>query len=223
MFWKKDTSRQKTQLELEQLFEKAMTDLINTINRTYISQVKVENTVTEKLNEHSNSVSEIMQSFQEQLEKMEEQFELFFHRENRQSRSLQKDINHISSRIELLSSTIENIKKTNKDIMKEISDLKPIPIDPFYFSGNDAISESRLNKLPNQSVSEGVSKINPLNPSKFYKKKGRLSYKEIKIIEDINCYLTILGDDAPIIDVTTNIVELGNLKRDLKRYINQQK
>ena len=158
-----------------------------------------------------------MQSFQEQLEKMEEQFELFFHRENRQSRSLQKDINHISSRIELLSSTMESMRKTNKDIMKEISALKPIPLDPFNARDIDPISESPLIEKHKE---KSDSKINPY---KFYKKRGRLSYKELKIIEDINIYLTILGDDAPQIDVITDKISLGNLRRDLKHCINQQK
>lgn len=206
MFWKKDTSREQRQLELEKLFMKSMTDLVNTINRTYTSQVKVENTVTSSLTQHSESVSEIMQSFQEKLEELEGQFESFFHRENRQSRILQKDINHIGTRIELVSSTMEDMRKT----------LNRIPLDPFNARDIDPISESPLIE---QHEEKNTSKV---NPPKFYKKRGRLSYREIKIIDEINGYLHILGNDAPPLYIITDEINLGNLRRDLKNYINKQ-
>lgn len=203
MFWKKDTSREQ---EAEKMFMKSMTDLVNTINRTYTSQVKVENTVTNSLTQHSESVSEIMQSFQEKLEELEGQFESFFHRENRQSRILQKDINHIGTRIELVSSTMEDMRKT----------LNLIPLDPFNARDIDPISESPLIE---QHEEKNTSKI---NPPKFYKKRGRLSYREIKIIDEINGYLHILGNDAPPLYIITDEINLGNLRRDLKNYINKQ-
>jgi hypothetical protein len=131
LFWRKDTSKEEREKEAEQKFEKYMTELVNAIKDTSVSQVKLQNTVTESLTLYSESVSEIMQSFQDQLDKMEEQFELFFHKENRQSRILQKDINHIGSRIEFVFEKIEVLIKSNRDIMKEISSLKPIPVDPF--------------------------------------------------------------------------------------------
>jgi hypothetical protein len=215
MFWRKNKSKE---AEAEQKFERAMTELVNAINQTSESQVKTEKTVTDSLTQYSESVSEIMQSFQEQLEKMEEQFELFFHRENRQSKVLQKDINHIGSRIELVFNKTDVLIKSNRDMMKEISSLKPIPVDPFNQA--EPIVRNYDTPLTLDDAPLKLSKIQVVsnaNSTKIYKKIGSLNYKEKQFISEIESYIKTRGAESFFFDTATNFEELESLHNLVKK------
>ena len=229
LFWRKDISKEQREKEAEQKFEKFMTELVNSNKDTIVSQVKLQNTVTESLTLYSESVSEIMQNFQDQLEKMEEQFELFFHRENRLSKSLQKDINHISSRIELVFARIEVLIESNRDIMKEVSNLKPIPIDPFNqaepINRDLTIDITEISKydMPLPLYDDetlplnGFKVVNNANSTRIYKKKGNLNYKEKRFISEIENFISILGSDSLYFDTATNFEELEALHNHIKK------
>jgi hypothetical protein len=227
LFWRKDTSKEQREKEAEQKFEKFMTELVNSNKDTIVSQVKLQNTVTESLTQYSESVSEIMQSFQEQLEKMEEQFELFFHRENRQSKVLQKDINHIGSRIELVFNKTDVLIKSNRDMMKEISSLKPIPVDPFnqaepivrdYIKniGYDVPVPLEFNDEAPLHLSK-IQVVSNANSTKIYKKKGNLNYKEKQLISEIESYIKTRGAESFFFDTATNFEELESLHNLVKK------
>jgi hypothetical protein len=225
VFWRKDTSKEQREKEAEQKFEKFMTELINSNKDTIVSQVKLENTLTESLTQYSESVSEIMQSFQDQLEKMEEQFEMFFHRENRHSKVLQKDINHIGSRIELVFSKTDVLIKSNRDMMKEISSLKLIPVDPFN-QAEPIIRDYVKNigydmPLPlyedTPLESSKIEVVSNSNSTKIYKKKGNLNYKERKYISAIQKNLEAKGIQAKDFNPATNFEELVSLYDKVKK------
>jgi hypothetical protein len=225
LFWRKDNSKEQREKEAEQKFEKYMAESVNAIKDTSISQVKLQNTITESLTLYSESVSEIMQSFQDQLDKMEEQFELFFHKENRQSRILQKDINHIGSRIEFVFEKTDVLIKSNRDIMKEISSLKPIPVDPFNQA--EPIVRDYIKNIGydvplefNDEAPLHLSKIQVVsnaNPTRIYKKKGNLNYKEKQFISEIENYIKTRGSESFFFDTATNFEELESLHNLVKK------
>jgi len=187
MFWKKDTKKESRRLQIEQLFETAISDLA-TLKKT-IKEKK------EKQDEQSLSISEIMQNFQEQLNEIEDHFEQSIHKQSKQMNVIRKDINHVATRVEITSS---NALKTYEEIKKV----------------SEKIFDYNIKK-PIESKAKSINTPKFVSPFKIYYKRGNLNYKERRLIFEIEDFLKKNNFDPLKFETAENYEELHDLHYQL--------